>query len=237
MNSKNLQLPFTWNERQVLIQDRVWFVPERIVQETPFEFPGWSHPDFFGNDNPIHVEYCSGNGAWVAEKAVLNPSINWVAVEMKFERVKKIWAKVKKLQLNNLLIIHGEAHHVTKQFFGNEAISDVYINFPDPWPKNRHAKHRLIQHEFANELWRILKTDAALTFVTDDLPYSNWLIEVMKKNGKFDSYFPEPYYGIEWPGYGSSYFEELWRSKGKEIRYHRFLKNGSNKTIGKYSEA
>lgn len=223
MRPADLKFPYTGNERHIFLHDHVWFIPARVITKD-FSFPGWSHADIFGNDHPINIEYCSGNGAWIAEKALNNPHINWVAVEKKFVRARKIWSKVKNLSLPNLLIICGEAHNATTGYFNDNMAGEVFINFPDPWPKNRHAKNRLIQPSFAQEIWRILQEGSLFTFVTDDVPYSNWLIHVMGSHPGFVSSYPDPFYAIEQPNYGSSYFDELWRAKGREIRYHQFRK-------------
>lgn len=223
MKPEDLKPPCPREAQLTIIHDRVWYIPRRRHQ-SPFEFPGWGHPDLFGNDLPVVVEYCSGNGAWIANKAQAHPNLNWVAVEMKFDRVRKIWSKIKNLQLNNLIVVCGEAFMVTSDYFPNESISDVYINFPDPWPKRRHAKNRLIQSAFADELSRILRKGKSLTFVTDDVPYSEWLIEVMVNHQDFTSIYPDPFYSTEDANYGTSYFDQLWRSKGRAIRYHCFQK-------------
>lgn len=223
MRPKDLKFPFVGDERHVMLHDHMWFIPSR-VNEQSFSFPGWSHPEVFGNSHPIHIEYCSGNGAWIADKALKYPHLNWVAVEKKFVRARKIWSKVKNLQLTNLLIICGEAHNATTQYFEDGIAGDVYINFPDPWPKTKHSKHRLIQPKFAQEIWRILQEGKSLTFVTDDVPYSEWLIRVMGSHAGFSSTYPDPFYVKDQPDYGPSYFDDLWRAKGREIRYHQFQK-------------
>lgn len=222
MRPKDLQVPFKWNHRQILIHDRIFYIPPYEKEESGFQFPGWNAPEVFGNNNPIVVEYCSGNGAWIAAKALANPHINWVAIEMKFKRVRKIWSKVKNLQLNNLFIICGEAHKTTKNYFKSCDLEKIYINFPDPWPKNRHAKNRLIQDEFVQEMHRCLKSGGTFTFVTDDTDYSEWTIQTMLRQPNFSSIFNDPYYITEMTDYGSSYFDQLWREKGKTIRYHEF---------------
>lgn len=224
MKPESLIPPCSKDDQRVIIHDSIWYVPERTKVPSDFIFPGWDHPDLFGNKLPVAIEYCSGNGAWIANKALENPDINWVAVEMKFARVRKIWSKIKNLGLKNLLLVCGEANMATARYFPATSVSQVYINFPDPWPKKRHAKHRLIQPAFADQLSRILKERKSLTFVTDDVPYSEWLIEVMGNHGDFVSAYPDPYYLTEEPNYGTSYFDELWRSKGRSIRYHCFQK-------------
>jgi tRNA (guanine-N7-)-methyltransferase len=224
MKPEDLKPLYPKEEQRTFIHDRVWYIPKRSLTQTDFFFPGWNHSDLFDNEQPVVVEYCSGNGAWIANKAAANPEINWVAVEMKFDRVRKIWSKIKNQQLKNLIVICGEANMVTTKYFADHSISDVYINFPDPWPKKRHTKNRLIQSTFANELARILKEGKNLTFVTDDAPYSEWFIDVISKQKHFVSVYPQPYFLTDEFDYGTSYFDQLWRSKGRSIRYHSFQK-------------
>lgn len=224
MKPESFKPPFSRDDQRITIHDRVWYVPECTRVPSDFVFPGWEHPDLFGNALPVIVEFCSGNGAWIAQKAAENPQVNWVAVEMKFDRVRKVWSKIKNLDLKNLLVIWGEAHAVTERYFPDSSVNDVYINFPDPWPKRRHAKNRLMSTEFADQLSRILKDGRALTFVTDDVPYSMEVIDVMGSHRDFASTYPAPFFSNETEGYGTSYFDNLWRSQGRVIRYHHFQK-------------
>lgn len=222
MKPEDLKPPHSRADQRVLIADRVWYVPLHESTPSNFAFDGWNIA--FANSNPVILEYCSGNGAWIANKAILNPEINWVAVERKFDRVRKIWSKIKNHQLDNLLVVCGEANDATQRYFPSDSVADIHINFPDPWPKNRHAKNRLIQPEFTSQLHRVLKNDGVLTFVTDDGPYSEWTIDIIQRHGGFVSAYPEPYFITDESSYGTSYFDQLWRSKGKTIRYHRFVK-------------
>lgn len=224
MKPEDLKPPFPKCERKIIIHDRIWYVPNSHLAQNRFDFPGWQNTDLFGNSNPVYVEYCSGNGAWIAEQALAHPHINWVAVEKKIMRVRKIWSKIKNLKLNNLIIVCGEAHSVTQNYFPDACASNIFINFPDPWPKKRHAKHRLIQPAFVQELARIMQSEKAITFVTDDADYSEEIIPIFLSDLNFKSFYEKPYFSTSEDNYGTSYFEELWRSKGKTIRYHRFVK-------------
>jgi tRNA (guanine-N7-)-methyltransferase len=223
MKPEDLKSPFSWQNRFITIHDRVWYLPEHYKQHDAFTFPGWLHPTTFTEKRPIKVEYCSGNGAWIAAKALQDPHSNWVAIEKQFTRARKIWAKVKNLKLDNLLVVCGEGFKVTNWYFQNQSISDVFINFPDPWPKRRHAKHRIMQPAFIKEMERILQAGGKLTFVTDDHDYSALTIELLFKYPGFESCFSTPYV-TDLEEYGTSYFEDFWRNKGKEIRYHQFRK-------------
>lgn len=224
MKPEDLKSPFTWDQRHIVIQDRVWYVPDQYEDYTSFSFPGWGNPQLFDQALPICIEYCSGNGAWVAAKAKAQPECNWIAIERKFDRVRKIWSKVKNYDLSNLLIVCGEGFRVTQHYFPPSSVQSVFINFPDPWPKKRHAKHRLIQVPFVEEIHRILQPTGVLTLVTDDESYSNNMIEVLHQVAGFQSLFGNPHYVTDYLDYGTSYFEDLWRQKGKVIRYHAFRK-------------
>lgn len=220
MKPKDFKSPFRWEGRHVLIQDQVWFVPDFLESYSTFTFPGWNA--LFNNNNPVNVEYCSGNGNWIIGKAQENPNINWVAVEIKFERVRKIWSKAKNAGLTNIIILCGEALTATQHYFPSHSVNAVFINFPDPWPKRRHAKHRLIAPPFVEQLHRIMQPEAVFTYVTDDPDTSELAASEMLSHPAFRSLYPDPYYINDFSGYGTSYFEELWRSKGKSIRYLQF---------------
>lgn len=210
-----LKYPYKWCDRKVLLQDNVLFVPDRLETYDPLEIT-------FGNDHPIHIEYCSGNGAWIGSKALEFPHINWIAVEKKFDRVSKIWKKIERFDLKNLLVICGEGIFSTERYIRSESISHVFVNFPDPWPKKRHWKHRIISPSFLNQTKRILKSDGKMTFVTDDPDYSKVMTEELTLSKQFTPLTPYPFFVTDLPGYGSSYFEDLWRARGKEIFYHQW---------------
>jgi len=215
MKPKDLKFSFTSQEVEVV--DNAWRIPRELPSAKGISMP------VFSENKPVFVEYCSGNGLWISEKAKQHPEVQWIAVEKKYERVRKIWAKCQNLALDNLTVVFGMGEVWTALFVPDASVSHVFVNFPDPWPKKRHAKHRLIQDEFLNEVKRILIPGGMLTLVTDDIDYSSQMVEVVLKAG-FKSSFPEPHYITDFENYGSSYFDSLWREKGREIRYHEFSK-------------
>ncbi len=221
MQPKNLKFPYTWEERHPEIKDGVLFVPDHYDQHQEWALPPWE--EIFGNSNPVIIEYCTGNGTWIAEKAK-DKSKNWIAVEWRFERVQKIWSKKKNQQLDNLFIVCGDAQIFIREYLKDQSINGVYVNFPDPWPKERHAKNRLFQTPFMKELSRTAKNGALLTVATDDPPYSEQLREVALGSGEWDPVFEAPHYVTSWEEYGASYFDSLWRGKGREIRYFQFTR-------------
>lgn len=200
-----------------MIENGVFFVPDYYSRHQEFVFPAWS--EIFGNGNRVVIEYCAGNGTWIAERAK-DGNCNWVAVEWDFERVRKIWSKMKNYGLKNVLIICGEVLTFTREYLKDDSVDQVYVNFPDPWPKEKHAKNRIFQRSFVEQLARVTRSKGTVTVATDDATYGDQIFREMRAVPEWVSYFSD--YTTEWEGYGASYFDSLWRGKGKEIRYFQF---------------
>jgi tRNA (guanine-N7-)-methyltransferase len=220
MKPEDLKYPFSWEERRPLLSQRVLFIPRHYSDHHEWS---WGDAFAFGNAK-VSIEYCSGNGAWIIAKALSDPHRYWIAVEKRFDRVRKIWSKMENRGLSNLLIVCGEALTFTRHYLPVNSIDEVFVNFPDPWPKGRHAKHRLIQHSFIHEISRVMKAEGRAILVTDAIDYREQILSEFKKSDGWESHFPDPFYVHEWPDYGASYFDALWREKGRLIHYLHFYK-------------
>ncbi len=211
----DLQIPFAWEERRPVLLEKCLYIPS-WGQEGAHLGPGiWRQHEVFADPNlPLAIEFCSGNGEWIANMALSHPHLNWIAVEKDFYRAKKIWLRLFRQSLPNLFVVCGEALSFSKHYLEDHCLSEAWVNFPDPWPKRSHAKHRLIQKPFEAEMRRTLSCEAPLTLVTDDERYSAQMTQVFSSwKGNSSS---------EMPGYGTSYFHTLWLEKQKQIHYHRF---------------
>lgn len=224
MKPSDLKTGLTWEERRPYIEDRIFHVPPFYHQYETFTLPGWEDSLLFGNKNPVCIEYCAGNGDWVVDQAKRDPRLNWVAVEKQFDRVRKIWSKIKNNALSNLIIVCGEAMTFTRHYLPSSSLEGAFINFPDPWPKQRHYKHRLMSASFIQELHRVLQPTKRVTFVTDDSQYLDETIDLFVSHSPFKPIFALPYFTTDMPGYGTSWFETLWREKGRLIYYSQFDK-------------
>ena len=220
-----LRYPHSWAERCPAFSQGVFFVPPHYFEHHASLFPGWR--SLFHRAAPVWIEYCSGNGSWIIEKAKQHPDKNWVAVEKKFERLQKIWKQREGAALNNLFLVCGEAWTFTHHYVETESVAGICINFPDPWPKQKHAKHRLIQDAFVEELVRITTVGATLTLVTDDLNYRDQIVQTCIKHHRLISLHPPLFFALEHEGYGTSFFDALWRKKGKTIYYIELKKIGA----------
>lgn len=172
---------------------------------------------YFPKRAPLCLEYCSGHGHWIVQQAQKYPDHNWIAVEMQMSRAKCIWAKIKNNHLQNCIVVCAEGLSFSSHLLPNTTIKQVYINFPDPWPKRRHHKNRIIQQPFLQELERTIIAGGTLTFVTDDESYSSYFQHAIVKHGRL-MLLPEQ----EIPkDYGYSCFEDIFKKQGKTIRYQQ----------------
>jgi tRNA (guanine-N7-)-methyltransferase len=216
---KDLFIPFSWEERRHVFLERFFYIPKKYDSEQKGELIDWKSPLVFGNDLPVYVEICSGNGQWIIEQAKAHPETNWVAVEMRFERARQIWLKMHREGLSNLYVVCAEALDFLRYYVPAESIAQGFVNFPDPWPKRQHAKHRIVQAPFVALLQKTMKRGAFVTLATDSLPYRD---QMLMEFSAWRSNFSMPYFCTDFPSYGESFFEKLWIGKGREIFYLQY---------------
>lgn len=221
--ASDLRIPFVWADRHSILLEKCLYIPSFYDRHKEWSILPWSDPLIFGRKAPVKIEFCSGNGQWIGEKAKLHPEILWVAVEKQFDRARKIWARRFREGLDNLFVVCGLAEPFIRHYVPEDSVDEIFVNFPDPWPKLRHAKHRLIQKSFMNDLSRIVRKGGKATFVTDDSIYRDQMRKEILESKKWESEFSNPHYITQWPEYGDSWFYDFWLSKGKEIFYQRYI--------------
>lgn len=136
-----------------------------VIHE-PKEYKG-SWKEVFGNDNPVRVEIGMGKGRFIMDLARMNPDINYVGIEKYSSVLLRGIQKMEADSLSNLFFIRMDAEEIT-EVFGQEEVDRIYLNFSDPWPKDRHAKRRLPSREFLHRYDEILKKDGVIEFKTDN---------------------------------------------------------------------
>lgn len=223
MKTKNdLHIPFSWEERRPVFLERFFYLPKAIEHDLNREKINWSDETIFGNDRPVCIEICSGNGQWIGDRAKERPDLNWVAVDLDFGRARKTWLKSYREGIPNLYVVCGEGTAFLRHYVSPKSIFQSFVNFPDPWPKLRHAKHRLIQKPFLEALSSVLIDGAVATFVTDDAPYRDQMIRELGKLAPWRPILPEPHYHVDWSAYGDSYFAALWKERNRTIYYIQY---------------
>lgn len=123
--------------------------------------------EVFGNDNPLRIEVGMGKGRFLYELARQNPDVNYVGIEKFSSVLLRAIQKQEAEPLDNLKFIRMEAEEIA-EVFGPGEVDRIYLNFSDPWPKDRHAKRRLPSRQFLERYDRFLKPDGVIEFKTDN---------------------------------------------------------------------
>lgn len=140
----------------------------------------WS--EVFGNNNPVHIEIGMGKGKFITTLAAQNPQINYVGIEKYSSVLIRAVEKQNELQLPNLKFIRMDAEMIIN-IFGEGEVDQIYLNFSDPWPKDRHAKRRLTSKEYFARYDVILKKDGEVHFKTDNRPLFDFSLEEVGNAG------------------------------------------------------
>lgn len=150
-----------------------------VLEENMEAFKGKWHTAF-GNKNPIHIEIGMGKGRFIMEMASLHPEINYIGIEKFSSVLVRALEKQAEQQLPNLRFIRMDAEHIETAFEKGE-VDYIYLNFSDPWPKDRHAKRRLTSMQYLARYTNILSEVAGITFKTDNRPLFDFSVEQAKE--------------------------------------------------------
>ena len=127
----------------------------------------------------LHIEIGTGKGRFIMELASRHPEINYIGIEKYSSVLLRLLEKQQEAQLKNLLLIRGDAELIETYFAPGE-VSHIYLNFSDPWPKDRHARRRLPSREFLSRYDHILTPDGVIEFKTDQLPLFEFALEAVE---------------------------------------------------------
>jgi len=133
----------------------------------------------------VEVELGSGDGSFLAEYAALNPGRGFLGVERLLGRLRKLERKALRRGLSNLRVLRLEAGYVLRWKLASGTVSALHVYFPDPWPKRRHWKRRLVNEAFVEESARILRPGGRVFLRTDNEPYFTQMREVFGRSTRF----------------------------------------------------
>ena len=147
------------------IEEKIREFSHLLVDEPALWKGKWRQ--LFQNDNPLHVEVGTGKGRFLTTLAQYNPGINYIGVEYMQDVIYYAARKADEKELQNLKLLCFDVNNIREIFQPGE-VRRLYINFCDPWPKNRHAKRRLTHHNFLAHYRRILVPGGEIHFKTDN---------------------------------------------------------------------
>lgn len=140
--------------------------------------------EVFGNQNPVQIEVGMGKGRFIMDMARLHPEVNYIGIEMYDSVLLRAVQKIEQLEekLPNLYFIRTDARNLP-EIFGKEEVDRIYLNFSDPWPKDRHAKRRLTSRQFLERYDQILVKHGQVEFKTDNRPLFEFSLNEIREAG------------------------------------------------------
>lgn len=171
-----MRLRKNWSARPELEESRIFI-------NKPTELKGiWKEE--FKNNNPIHLELGCGRGGFLKQKCELYPNINHIAVDLKDEVLMNALTKLKEAEreIKNARLVAINISFIA-DLFDKDEIDKIYINFCNPWPKDRHNKRRLTHTRFLTEYKNFLKKGSQIWFKTDNEELFEASLDYFKNNG------------------------------------------------------
>lgn len=137
--------------------------------------------ELFPTNQPLEVELGAGDGSFLIAWANANPQHNFLAIERLLGRIRKIERKAKRAGLTNVRLMRIEASYFLDHLLPRQSVTALHVYFPDPWPKRKHRKNRLINDAFAETCVRVLAPGGTLYVRTDDTDYFEQMQCVLKR--------------------------------------------------------
>ena len=170
--------------------------------------------ELFTTPKSTELEIGCGDGGFLLEWATRHPDRNFLGVERLLGRVRKLSKRAQRADLTNLSLLRIEARYVLEYLLPEHAFEAVHIYFPDPWPKDKHARHRLINADFPPLARRILATNGIIYLRTDDPPYFAQMEETFQGLADFqEEETPAELMAL------TTEFERQWLAEGKHTHY------------------
>jgi tRNA (guanine-N7-)-methyltransferase len=161
-------------------------LPENLVYSLPSIIEPLDLADLFPKSQPLEVELGSGDGSFLLTFAALHPERNFIGVERLMGRIKKLDKKGRRMGLHNLRGVRIESVYFLQYLLPPGSVDELHIYFPDPWPKKKHHKNRLINERFPTLARRVLAPNGLVHLRTDDADYYEQMLDVFAKAAGFE---------------------------------------------------
>ena len=157
--------------------------PLCFLEEDP-QSPAGRWAEIFGSNHPIHIEVGMGKGQFITTLAMQNPAVNYIGIEKYSSVLVRALEKLDAMETppSNIRFIRMDAENICSMFARHE-VSRIYLNFSDPWPKERHAKRRLTSRQFFERYDQILAPRGVVEFKTDNKPLFEFSLEETEEAG------------------------------------------------------
>ncbi len=205
----NQKMVFSYLETNPRFEIGDWWKEE----ELPFDLSQ------FGEFKTIAVEVGFGFGEFLFSNALIEKETLFVGIEKYGEGLRKLIDRIKKTNINNIIPLCGDAYVIMQVFFADKSTDKIYVNFPDPWPKKRHQKRRILTEEFFKLAERKLKDNGILYFATDDPVLMEFSQSEIKKVPELKNMCHPDKYLLNSPYRVRTRYENKWIKEHKQLFY------------------
>lgn len=167
----------------------------------------------------VVLELGFGRAELLLELAEQNPKRVYLGVEVSRKRVEKAGRRAERRELDNVFMIHAPAEYVLERVLPAGSVEECWVNCPDPWPKKRHWRRRLVQAPLVDLLARALGAGALLHISTDHEGYRDWIAAVMEKQDAFVNLHAPAAFAATRPERRETAYEAEWRAEGRTMAY------------------
>ncbi len=208
------------------LEEKLWSITEREIIRNNHIIPLKRNKKIsimdYMEKQKYFLEIGCGWGEVAIELAKENPNTGFVLLEKKINRVSHILREIKKNEITNIKIIVLNINWFFEQIFSENQFSEILLNFPDPWPKLRHRKHRSFTVEFTNSILKFLCPKGRFRFATDHGGYGRSTIRLLRNNtfSEMGSFA----FSLQRPDLPVSFFENLKIKENKKLYYIEFYK-------------
>ena len=188
----------------------------------PYSDKELNYTEIFSNTNPVVVEIGFGMGKATAIIAEENPNINYIGIEVHKPGVGKLLGEIRRRNLQNIFIIEFDALEVLEKMIPDQSVSAFHVFFPDPWPKKKHHKRRLMQRPHTDLLAKKLMPKGYIYMATDWEPYGEFALEQLSSTPLLENKYSNYAVHQEWRP--ETRFEEKGKEASREIKELYFVK-------------
>lgn len=168
----------------------------------------------FERPAPLELDLGCGDGSFLLDLARHYPERHFLGVERLLGRVRKVCRRAHRRGLDNLRVLRLESRYTVEWLLAPGSISRLHLLCPDPWPKARHHRRRLVQQPFLKAVEQVLEPGGEFLFKTDHAAYFDWTLEQVEACGRFEQ--------LPWPDdaffYPQTDFQRLWESQGRSLQ-------------------
>ena len=171
---------------------------------------------------PLKVEIGFGNGGFIFEKVQRENDANFLGIELYHRGICSLAKRIRKYNINNIIIIYADAKRILVESVQDNALSELYVNFPDPWPKRRHQKRRLINCNFAKLIYSKLEHKGRIYLATDSKNYANEMLNSFEGTPGYKNLAGRLRLAQKTPNHIVTKYEKRFLSNGNKIYYLQY---------------